>query len=126
MRAIKKRIIHEYTHCNQALHKRAKEFNLGSLIWSPWRHMKKKAPPTRSTSTILDSYFQAQTQRNKLFSLLLLQPLQSTMNVKPVWIFAVLFLASVFTESESFFGNGVGRKRTTKLQVKHFCFHCYF
>ena len=31
--------------------------------------MKKKAPPTRSTSTILDSYFQAQTQRNKLFFL---------------------------------------------------------
>ena len=58
-----------------------------------------------------------------------MQPLQSTMNVKPVWIFAVLFLASVFTGSESFFGGGgappVG-KRTIKLQVKHFCFHCYF
>ena len=46
------------------------------------------------------------------------------MNVKPVWIFAVLFLASVFTESESYMGRGgVQGKRTIKLQVKHFCFH---
>lgn len=60
------------------------------------------------------------------FSLLILQPLQSRMNVKPVWILAVLFLASVFTESEGYFGAGPRGKRTIKLQVEHFCFHYYF
>lgn len=54
--------------------------------------------------------------------LFVLQLIQSTMNHKlQCWIFALLFVASIFTKSESFSGRGgVFRngKRNTKLQVR--------